>query len=183
LRIISGRFKGRKLLPIKGNAIRPTSDKARESIFNIIGSEIEEKVFLDIFAGTGAMGLEALSRGAKFCVFMDKNSESILSIKKNILICRADKQAQVIRKDCLKEIKMINFSFDIVFIDPPYNINAIPIVLNNLCKSEILQKNALIIAEHSSKWNFSQNIREITLYDKRKYGSASVSFFKYNRKA
>ncbi len=180
MRIIAGRFKGRKLASIKGDNIRPTADKIREALFNIIGSEIIGRTVLDIFAGTGAMGLEALSRGAELAVFIDNNIEAIHSINKNIAICGAEKESLVLKKDCSR--KMIlkeSLLFDLVFADPPYKINNMSSILNNLKKSVLLADNASILFEHSADYDFSENIENMIRYDKRKYGRAAVSFFEY----
>ncbi len=133
MRIIGGTAKGRRLqTPPKSTAkrtgrpvIRPTADRAREALFSIIGSEVENGEVLDLFAGTGALGLEALSRGARSAVFVDKNSQSIKLIQKNIELCGFSDKSSVIKRDLAKSLSFLEKilpgkEFSLIFIDPPY---------------------------------------------------------------
>ena len=126
MRIISGKARGTKLYTLEGTNTRPTLDRVKESIFNIIQNEIEDATVLDLFAGSGAIGLECLSRGAKKAVLCDKSKEAIQIIKRNIEKTHMEEKAQIINADyenCLEKLK--NEQFDIIYIDPPYATNYI----------------------------------------------------------
>ncbi|MDA3897805.1 MAG: 16S rRNA (guanine(966)-N(2))-methyltransferase RsmD [Desulfobacteraceae bacterium] len=179
MRIISGSFKGKKLFSLKGSATRPTADRVRESIFNILASNIANASVLDLFAGTGALGLEALSRGAANAVFIDSSASAVQIIQKNILACKTENRVQVIRWDIAKNINCLppdTLAFDLVFMDPPYNKNYILPALKKLMKQNILKDGSTIIIEHSGAEPVPQNHPGIQLADQRIYGKTLVSF-------
>ncbi len=181
MRIIAGDFKGKKLIPIKGVKIRPTSDKIKAAIFNILGSSIKDKKILDLFSGTGALGIEAVSRGAEFCIFMDNNKYSLSVINKNVNLCRIENRTRIIKKDIIgldKIINYANYQFDILFLDPPYKANIIDSVMKKISQTVFQDSKVIIIAEHSIKTKLSQIITPFILYDTRKYGNTAVSFFR-----
>ena len=123
MRIIAGAFRGRLLRAPKGNRIRPTIDRVRESIFNIIAAEVAGAKVLDLFAGTGAMGLEALSRGAQFCCFVDQGEEAVRLIRENVQLCAAQERSRIIQGPAASAIRRLgseNELFDLIFMDPPY---------------------------------------------------------------
>jgi len=182
LRIISGRLKGKKLYSVQGLAIRPTSDKLRESIFNILSYRVVEAIVLDLFAGTGALGIEALSRGAESAVFVDNNQGSLSVIKRNIESCSFDKNANIIRWDIKKNLnflKSANMTFDLIFLDPPYNQSLVKPALFNLEHSKSLGKGACIVVEHSSLEPLPNDILMFEIADQRRYGQTLVSFLNY----
>jgi len=122
LRIIGGKFKGKKLLPLHGSATRPTAGMVREALFNICADRIRNARVLDLFAGTGAFGLEALSRGATAAVFIDSDKRAVELIRKNITACRATDAAMVFKCDAVSNLNCIGqpgYRFDLVFMDPP----------------------------------------------------------------
>jgi len=182
LRIISGELKGKKLFSPKGIKIRPTADRIRESIFNILASRIPNSVVLDLFAGTGALGIEALSRGASFAIFMDADKDALSVIKKNVAACRLQGRIKIIRADITNN----NIAFynghspvNLVFMDPPYNKNLIKPALINLSASRFLQKNALIIIEHAVTETLPEYVLGYKFSDQRRYGKTLVSFLNY----
>jgi len=182
LRIISGELKGKRLFSPKGIKIRPTADRIRESIFNILSSRILNSVVIDLFAGTGALGIEALSRGASFAIFMDTDKEAISVIEKNIAVCRLDGRIKIIRADIARNKIAFNNeipSVNLVFMDPPYNKNLIKPALINLSATRFLQKNALIIIEHALTETLPEDVLEYKLSDQRRYGKTLVSFLNY----
>jgi len=143
LRIIGGSLKKKKIFSVKGTTTRPTSDKLRETIFNIISSKIENAFVLDLFAGTGAMGIEALSRGATEAVFIENNYNALATIKKNISCCSLEKQSTIFRHNILKNLNCLipyQNKIDLVFIDPPYCNNTITDTLINLNNSHAVKK-------------------------------------------
>ena len=185
LRVIAGELKGRKIYTVPGKITRPTADRLRESIFNILSFRIQEAVVLDLFAGTGALGIEALSRGANYSVFIDNYKESLHVIAKNLRLCDLDdKKAQIIKWNIIKDldcIKSIQPAFDLVLMDPPYNRNIIKGVLIHLHHSDCLKKGSWIVIEHSLSEHIPQAFFEFEMIDQRRYGKSLVSFLTYKR--
>lgn len=173
LKIISGKFKGHSLLSPKD--IRPATSFVRDSIFNICQNEIENTNFLDLFAGSGAIGLEALSRGAKFSTFVDKSFISIKIIKENIKKLNVQNFTKTICKDAIDYIKSTQEIFDIVSIDPPFiiykdNPSYIQQLLNLLSKN--IHENSIIFIEEPTYSKREPDIENLILKNKRKYSSA-----------
>jgi len=182
LRIISGDLKGKKIRSIKGTKTRPTSDRLRESIFNIIAFNVQDACILDLFAGTGALAIEALSRGAKFAVFIDISKNAVSTIRENIKLCNLDDRVKVIKWDINKNLKCIEHSkpaFNLVFMDPPYDKNFLKPTLHNLHLSCCMEKGCLIIVEHSLHEPIPKDPAVFEITDQRKYGKTLVSFLNY----
>jgi 16S rRNA (guanine966-N2)-methyltransferase len=183
LRIIAGKLKGKKLYPLKGLKIRPTSDRLKEALFNILAPRLPQAVVLDLFAGTGALGLEALSRGARTVVFIDNHAKALLQIKKNIVLCGVENDTKMIKWNPVKSLnclKTLGFSFNLVMMDPPYDMDTLRPVFVNLEKSDCLQQDAKIIVEH----HHAVRIPEMGCFifeETRKYGNSQISFFNYSR--
>lgn len=181
-RIIGGLLKGKKLFPIKGSHIRPTGDRQRESIFNILSDKIEDATVLDLYAGTGALGLEALSRGASVCIFIDNDKTAAQVIERNIRACRLEGNAKIIRwhiERNLRCLHALDIAFDFVFMDPPYNRGFITPTLENLHDSGCLKTGSLVIIEHASDDTIPKMDDIYTCYDQRRYGKTLVSFLNY----
>jgi 16S rRNA (guanine966-N2)-methyltransferase len=182
LRIIGGDLKGRKLKSIHGTLIRPTADRIREAIFNILSNSIAKALVLDLYAGTGALGIEALSRGAQQALFVDNRNESLFVLKQNIASCGLGEKAGIVKwniRQNLNCIKSMGQKFDLIFLDPPYNKNLITPSLVNLDKSDALKNNACIVLEHSVDESLPADLRKFHLADQRKYGKTLVSFLNY----
>ncbi len=183
MRIIAGELRGRKLQPIRGMTIRPTSDRLRETLFNILSHRVRDAVVLDIFAGTGALGLEALSRGAASAVFIDHYKGALDALTGNIRAFHLDDRAQVIRWDIhinLKCIRNHQPPFDLVFMDPPYERNLVMPSLDHLHRSRALASDALVVVEHTPLEPLSDKMSAFSVEDQRKYGKTLVSFLKYD---
>lgn len=203
MRIISGWAKGKKLVapPAHSNFIRPTSDRAREALFNILRNRVEDAQVLDLFAGTGAFGLEALSRGAKHVVFVDNNPKALAIIKKNIRIClqqtdRTDQHQQnkkvvghapsgkssssvtVLKRDLKKRLHLNKPCFDLIFIDPPYSKGLALRCLKNIMRSKVATANSLIIVEERSNEILPESLDDLTLTDQRRYGDTAFWFYR-----
>jgi 16S rRNA (guanine966-N2)-methyltransferase len=182
MRVIAGKLKRKKLVSLTGTSIRPTADRVREAIFNICAFQISDAVVLDLFAGTGAFAIEALSRGARSAVLIDSSIRSISIINKNIEACRLTDQAKIIQWDILKNLdclRNIGLRFDLVFMDPPYNKDAVAPALKSLADCRSLKNEALIIIEHAVTESLPDNLVEYVLSDQRKYGKTLVSFITY----
>ena len=182
LRIIGGDLKGKKLKSIRGKLIRPTGNRIREAIFNILSIRIAKAMVLDLFAGTGALGIEALSRGAQRALFVDNDKESLSVLKQNIALCGLGEKAGIIRwniRQNLNVLKSIGQKFDLIFLDPPYNKNLITPTLINIEKSAVLKNSACIMVEHSVHESLPADLRAFHFKDQRKYGKTLVSFLNY----
>ncbi len=182
VRIIGGELKGRKLVTVPGIQTRPTADRVRESIFNIIGVSVRGALVLDLFAGTGAMGIEALSRGAESVVFADNDKTALRALAKNIKMCSLESRANIIKWNILKNLNIIcSFpaAFNLVFVDPPYNKDMIQLTLSNLGKSRCLENGARVAIEHSPREPISLKDQNFKISDQRRYGKTLVSFLIY----
>lgn len=179
MRVITGEAKGRRLLSPKSSKIRPALDKVKGSIFNIL-FDVSGMTVLDLFAGTGSMGIEALSRGAKHAVFVDDLDAAILLIKKNLKLCGFEKRADVYRSDVITAIKRLSKqgrSFDIIFVDPPYLKNLVNSALKALSLGKLTSPSSIIIVEHHPKEPVG-DIEGLTVSDSRKYGQTIITFLK-----
>lgn len=182
MRVISGTRKGHKLKSPKGTSVRPTEDKLKESLFNILGFIDDDVIVLDLFGGTGSIGIEFLSRGAQKCYFVDVSSTSIEVIKENLNHTKLIDNANVIRKDGVKAINFFgsqNLIFDYIYLDPPFKnygllLNALESIYNN----SILSRNGMIIIEHEKELTLDDCILGLVKTDFRDYGSKALSFFK-----
>ena len=173
MRIVSGKYGGRTLLEFKGDKVRPTLDKVRESLFNIIAPKIMGASFCDLFCGTGAVGIEALSRGAKKVVFTDNSKASIDLTKKNLEKLKIF-DVEVSFCDSIKFLQTTKEKFDFVFIDPPYKTDLGVEALKIISERDVLEEDGLIIFESEDK----KQVDFLTEVDQRKYGRAILSFYK-----
>jgi len=182
LRIIGGNLKAKKLYSARGKVIRPTSDRLRESIFNILAFHVKQAVVLDLFAGTGALGIEALSRGAESALFVDIHNGALYVIERNIKACGFENKAKIIKWNIIKNLNCIKSdraAFNLIFIDPPYNKKFLQPTLHNLQKVGCVKKGACLIVEHSLLEPIQLDFPEYELKDQRKYGKTLVSFLTY----
>ncbi|MBW2603574.1 MAG: 16S rRNA (guanine(966)-N(2))-methyltransferase RsmD [Deltaproteobacteria bacterium] len=182
LRIIGGALKGKKLYSVRDRSIRPTADRLRESIFNILSHRVLDAVVMDLFAGTGALGIEALSRGAESVVFVDNRKTALSVIRRNIDSCRLDQKANIVRWNIRQNLNCIRSkqqNFDLIFLDPPYDKNLIKPTLLNLDNSHSLKNGACIMVEHSISEPIPTDLFAFDLLDQRKYGKTLVSFLNY----
>ena len=173
MRIVGGKYKGRTLLQFEGEDIRPTSDKVRESLFNIIQFKIYGKSFLDLFCGTGAMGIEALSRGASEVVFNDFSRKSLTLLKKNLEKVKVDGGYVISNLDAVAFLNGNKKAFDFIYVDPPYKSD-----LGIKCLSVIssaLNDGGVVIFEDEKP--FDGQIEGLKITDSRKYGRVHLTFF------
>jgi 16S rRNA (guanine966-N2)-methyltransferase len=170
MRILTGTAKGIKLKTTNDNSIRPTTDRTKESLFNILEhnsvyKKIEKKRVLDLFSGTGSLGIEALSRGAEYCLFVDNDHKSNALIEENLKACNLLSKAKIIRKDIKLFKKISSFGvFDIIFADPPYNMNYSDLIIRLSIEEGLLKKNGFIVIEESKNVsiNWPNNYKIIT---------------------
>ena len=151
MRIVAGQARGRRLTVPKGRKVRPTADRVREALFSTIGSRVSNARVLDLFAGTGALGLEALSRGAASAVFVEKSKSVRAILERNIEDLGFESEAKVVPGDARSALRVLEkdkAKFDVVFLDPPYAGDLLEMTLNALGAPGLLDRNAVIIAEH-----------------------------------
>lgn len=180
MRIIAGEYKGRRLDSLEGMDIRPTSDKVRESLFNILGNAVIDSVFLDLFGGTGGVGIEALSRGAKHVVFVDASSKSIKVLKGNLERLNINKNVEVYNTDyttAISKLHKYGKEFDIIFIDPPYRVGIAEAALKEIDKHPIIKQSGLIIVEHDSRDEMPERLGRLYKHRTKKYGNTTLSFY------
>jgi len=189
MRIISGKARGLKLYSLEGLETRPTLDRVKESLFNIIRNNIKDSNVLDLFAGTGSLGLECISRGAKSVTFCDYNKKAIDIINKNILKAKFEEKSQVINKDYIKCLEILkNNKYDIIFIDPPYDSDLAVKALELVFKVDILEKDGIIVVETDDEETLFERIEKIDtnvkehieIKNMKKYGRIKLIFI--NRK-
>ena len=177
MRVTGGIGKGRKLKVPAGSRVRPTSDKVKQALFNILGQKVEGALFLDLFAGIGGIGIEALSRGAGRVVFVDDSRDSLKIIKKNVEQTAFTERAQVVASKAETFLKKTSEQFDIVFLDPPYSLAMEPL-LKVLAESGILKPDSILIAEHFKKQPSIQQIGNLSLYRQAQYGDTVLTFYR-----
>lgn len=151
MRVITGSARGRRLKELQGTETRPTTDKVKESIFNIVQFDVEGRKVLDLFAGTGQMGIEAISRGAEHCAFVELRREAAALIRENLEHCGFSGQAQVSQTDYLAYLSGCREKFGLVFLDPPYASGALEKALETIAKIDIVSENGIIVCESAAE--------------------------------
>ena len=182
MRIISGKARGTKLYTLEGITTRPTLDRVKESIFNIIQSDIEDSIVLDLFSGSGAIGLEFLSRGAKRAVLCDNSKDAIKIIKQNVQKTHFEEIAEIYNMEFTKLVERLQYQkFDIIYIDPPYATDFIKISIEKIIEYKLVNENTKIIVETDDETRILNQIEkmDVEITDKRKYGRATIIFLKY----
>jgi len=183
MRVVAGLARGHKLICLDGEAIRPTSDRAKEAIFSALGMKVQESRFLDMFSGSGAIGIEALSRGADYVVFVEQCAEHVEVIKKNIAhVSKAiglDKpNYKLVNKDAIGALDMLKLQelrFGIIFLDPPYDSGLWKPVLSKLAKLELLDEGGIIVLELGADED-EPALSHFEIVKKKVYGAAAVYY-------
>lgn len=177
MRVITGEARGRRLITLEGEDVRPTTSKIKEAIFSMIQFDIQGRVFLDLFAGSGQMGIEALSRGAESAVFVDSSRKAVEIIRKNLNNTGLYSKGRVVHTDSLSYLNMAADKFDIAYLDPPYGTGllqeALPIV------AEKVKKTGIILAENSENEEILQNYGEFVLDRQKHYGKIKISMYRH----
>jgi 16S rRNA (guanine966-N2)-methyltransferase len=178
MRIVAGTAKGRKLTVPKGLGVRPTTDRVREALFSSIGARIRGASILDLFAGTGALGLESLSRGAASAVFVERHKAHLAVLGRNIATCGFTDRCRLVDGDsmaALKQLQREGRTFDIVFLDPPYRSLLLERALRFLAESSLLSEQALVIAEHPAG-DPPGPLGGLVIASQKRYGKTVLSF-------
>ena len=182
MRIISGMARGTKLYTLEGENTRPTLDRVKEPLFSIIQNDIKDSKVLDLFAGSGALALESLSRGAKSAVICDKSYEAIEIIKKNTNKTHFEEKTKILCMDFKKCLSRLNEEFDLIFIDPPYKLDVAIKAIKTILENKLLSKEGLIIVETDDENRELQEIKDleedIEIINLRTYGRVKLIFLK-----
>lgn len=181
MRVISGTARGTKLNSIENLSTRPTLDRVKEALFSIIQTHLQGSNILDLFAGSGALGIECLSRGAKHCTFCDKSYQSIKMLKQNLQKTKFEDKATILVEDYKKCVQTIKENkFDIIFIDPPYKLDIAVKSIKLILEYEIFAKDGIIILETDEEERELKELEDIKLevYDVRKYGRVKLIFLR-----
>lgn len=179
MRIIGGKYRSRVLSEFAGENVRPTSDRAREALFNILALKMYGARVLDLFTGSGALGIESLSRGAKEVVFNDCAKESVAIVKKNLTALKIPvngAEAKVLQADYLDCLSREHGQFDLIFIDPPYRFEYGKKALEKIAEKGLLSENGIAVYERDLP--FEGEVEGLEKYDERKYGKAYLTFFR-----
>ncbi|MGN0664585.1 MAG: 16S rRNA (guanine(966)-N(2))-methyltransferase RsmD [Negativibacillus sp.] len=176
MRVITGSARGRKLCTPEGLDTRPTSDMTKGAVFSILQTIVENSDFLDLFAGSGQMGVEALSRGARSATFIDSNPKAIAAVKENLKACGLMEKSRVALMDSVSYIQNCSARFDIIFLDPPYNKGLISAVLPHCAKC--LKEEGIILCETEKKEILPQTAGDLELVKEYRYGKAKISTYR-----
>ncbi|MBO1004914.1 16S rRNA (guanine(966)-N(2))-methyltransferase RsmD [Pseudogracilibacillus auburnensis] len=181
MRIISGKYKGRPLKSTAGVQTRPTTDKVKETMFNVVGPYFSEGVGLDLFAGSGGLGIEALSRGLDKVIFIDKDYAAIQTLKSNLKTCNiAQNHYEVYRNDAERALKVMakrNLQFDIIFLDPPYHRHVLNNLLEIIHHHNMLTMNGIIICEHDARVLLPNQIGQLIQQKTSDFGSIGLTYY------
>ena len=175
MRVITGKYKGRNLIAPK-NVARPTLDRMKETLFNIINDKLQGASVLDLFAGSGQLAIECLSRGANRAILCDNSRDAHNAIKINFE--KIGEKPEIMYCDFRDCLKRLNCQIDIVFVDPPYQSGFYTEVLSEIDNRNILSNQGIVVCEHSTEIDLPENVGNITCFDHRKIGTVKFSFYK-----
>lgn len=174
MRIISGKYKGREIKGYNIEGTRPTMDRIKESLFASIQNYVKGSICLDLFAGSGGLGIEALSEGAQSCYFVDNNKIVIDALKKNLTSLKVEEDYFLIKKDYVEALKTFDMKFDIIFLDPPYHLNMMNNAIDLIIKNNLLNDGGIIVCEYEEG---TVNC-DLQILKEKRYGSKNVTIFK-----
>lgn len=184
MRVISGSARGRTLKPVPGTGTRPTTDKVKEALFSIIGPYFDGGAVLDLFAGTGGLGIEALSRGMDRAVFVDMDYKSLEIIRTNLKATKFEEQAEVYKNDAERALKALakrENTFDLVFLDPPYRLKHGDKLMEQMDSLDLLEDQATIVLEHESSYAYPDSFGKFRVWRKAEYGEVAISIYVYEQ--
>ncbi|EUJ32057.1 hypothetical protein MFLO_07727 [Listeria floridensis FSL S10-1187] len=182
MRVIAGSRKGHSLKAVPGKNTRPTTDKIKEALFSIIGPYFDGERVLDLFAGSGGLGIEALSRGAKSAVFIDQAGAAIKTVNENIRATHFETEAQIFRNEAKKALKLLHkneHQFDLVFLDPPYKKQQIEQLMTELAELELLSSGAVVVCEHDKEAEIASDMSGYKQIKQAVYGITVLSIYQY----
>ena len=180
MRVVSGICKGRQLKAVPGNTTRPTTDKVKEALFNMIGPYFQGGLGLDLFAGSGGLGMEALSRGLDKVIFIDRDLKAIQTIHENIKACKFEEKAEVYRNDADRALKALikrELQFDYIFLDPPYKLQQLVSLMEKMDEQKLLNKGGVIVCEHIHTVHLPDKVGEYIQIKHEEYGIIAVTIY------
>ncbi|HEY1371940.1 MAG TPA: 16S rRNA (guanine(966)-N(2))-methyltransferase RsmD [Candidatus Binatia bacterium] len=181
MRVIAGQARGRRLRTPKGRELRPTADRVKEALFNILPHDLSGRRVLDLFAGTGNLGLEALSRGAAGAVFVDIARTATAVIEENVQTLGYGASARVLTAPVFKAVRSLarcGERFDVILLDPPYEHGLAGEALKEIAKEGVLAEAGVVVAEHSVRDRLEEQYGALVLSDRRRYGDTALSFYR-----
>jgi 16S rRNA (guanine966-N2)-methyltransferase len=182
MRIIAGKYRSRQLRSLRGLDVRPTSDRLRETLFNVLAPQIEDSMWLDLYAGTGAVGIEALSRGARTVYFVESSRKGVAIIRQNLRALQIEAGYEVLEREAEQALRLLDslaVSCDVCFLDPPYRMQqTYAEVLGFLSQSRLLKASSIVVAEHDKHFDPGAKFGALERYRELKQGDAVLSFFK-----
>lgn len=178
MRVITGSARGRRLKELEGMETRPTTDRVKEGLFNILQFDIEGRRVLDLFAGTGQLGIECLSRGAASAVFVDRRADAVKLIRENLKITELTDRARVVSGDSMEYLKSIREKFDIVLLDPPYAAGLLEGAVAHLARFDILAPHGIIVAEHPAEMAMPALTAPYRLHRTYRYGKIGLTVYR-----
>jgi 16S rRNA (guanine966-N2)-methyltransferase len=184
MRVVSGVLKGRGLKAVPGNSTRPTTDKVKEAIFNMIGPYFNGGIGLDLFAGSGGLGIEGLSRGLEKVIFVDLDRKAIQTVKENLRDCQIENQAEVYRNEASRALKAVSkreIRFDYIFLDPPYKKQQLIKLMEMMDSANLLRDRGVIVCEHGSETQLPIEIGRFEQIRHEEYGIIGVTVFTYKK--
>ena len=181
MRILAGRFKGRRLVTPKGDVTRPTADQVRLALMDTLMPWLPQTRFLDLFAGAGVVGLEALSRGAAHATFVERDARAVAALRANVDTLGVAAVTRVVRGDAVAELDRLARAgerFGVVFLDPPYEASAVDSTLRRLGAGDVTEPGALVIAQHFTKRAPAAAVGALTAFRTRRFGATTLTFFR-----
>jgi 16S rRNA (guanine966-N2)-methyltransferase len=184
VRVITGSAKGRPLKTVKGREVRPTADRVKETLFSVIGARVVDARFLDLFAGSGNVGIEALSRGAAAAVFVDLQTDHLKVVEENLRYTELMDRAELLRRDAraaLPDLGKRGRTFDLIFVDPPYGQDLCPAALEGIAKNGVLTKDGWVLCEHQGKDPMPEMVGNLVRFRVLSMGQTAVSLYREER--
>jgi 16S rRNA (guanine(966)-N(2))-methyltransferase RsmD len=176
MRVVAGRVKGHHLRMPKGAETRPTSDKVREAIFAILGPTVEDRRAVDLFAGTGAMGIEALSRGASYCVFVERHAPACAVIRANLAHTRLTEEGKLLCMPVERALAILDEPFGLVILDPPYQYSNLHGIMAMLGEARVIEDDSVVVFEHSPRFTPAERYGRLARQRLKVYGDTAVSW-------
>lgn len=181
MRVITGTARGRRLGELKGQETRPTAGKVKEGIFSALQFDIEDRRVLDLFAGTGQMGIEALSRGARSCVFVDRRGDACRLVRENLAVCGLVDRAQVVCGDAMSYLDTLRTRFDLIFLDPPYAGDTLERAIARIARFDILAPCGIIVAECPADKQLPSPDAPYRICRTYRYGKIKITVYRRDR--
>ena len=183
MRVITGKARGIQLKTPQGMLTRPTADRVKEALFSIIRFDVANAGVLDLFGGTGQLGIEALSRGAAGCTFVDQRKEAVALVRSNLKLCQLSEKARVVQGEGLSFLSTVREPFHLIFLDPPYKAELLENALKKIAEIDMLTENGIIICERPVEKALADDFPGLTHWRDYKYGKTAVTIFRKAQRA